>query len=482
MENIPSSAICLISESVSKARNIQISEMIFIAGTNSVEASLKLRLDYRRSVVEDVTGFSWNGSGSLAYAELGTLIPKSGAEYAYFLDGFGPLHRFWGPLPAFLYSWINVLLLRPLTYAIGCLSVAAYTIVPLMTALQVCPNNFPQDDVIQLTALVCLFFISALNCYSVDLAIHVQNVFTVAKLSAILLIIGCGVYQLSLGNTQHLATGFEGSVLTFGGIATAFYGGLYTFDGWNNLNFMTEELRNPYVNLPRAIMIGIPLVMACYVSLNVAYLTVLSFDEIVKSEAVAVDFSNYMLGPVSFLIPVAISLSAFGSVLSSALATSRLCYVSAREGHLIEVLSYVNVKSRSPTPALIFTTLLALILIFSGDMASLIDYFSFTIWIFYVMAMVVLLLLRKTQPDAYRPYKVSLIIPVLVIIIGSYLVVAPLVTDPAIEYAYIGGVVLLGFFVYIPFVYKKWSMQCLGPITKVIQLLLNVAPTKMSLD
>ncbi len=144
---------------------------------------------------------------------------------------------------------------------------------------------------------------------------------------------------------------------------------------------MTEELRNPYVNLPRAIMIGIPLVMACYVSLNVAYLTVLSFDEIVKSEAVAVvrfycagiylkeqlvsgrhsflvmtrrghdnlskyaircpsasayrkivlttsyssqDFSNYMLGPVSFLIPVAISLSAFGSVLSSALATSRL--------------------------------------------------------------------------------------------------------------------------------------------------------------
>ncbi len=75
-------------------------------------------------------------------------------------------------------------------------------------------------------------FISALNCYSVDLAIHVQNVFTVAKLSAILLIIGCGVYQLSLGNTQHLATGFEGSVLTFGGIATAFYGGLYTFDGW----------------------------------------------------------------------------------------------------------------------------------------------------------------------------------------------------------------------------------------------------------
>ena len=156
MENIPSSAICLISESMSKARNIQISEMIFIAGANSVEASLKLRLDYRRSVVEDVTGFSWNGSGSLAYAELGTLIPKSGAEYAYFLDGFGPLHRFWGPLPAFLYSWINVLLLRPLTYAIGCLSVAAYTIVPLMTALQVCPNNFPQDVVIQLTALVCL--------------------------------------------------------------------------------------------------------------------------------------------------------------------------------------------------------------------------------------------------------------------------------------------------------------------------------------
>jgi len=420
--------------------------------------------------------------GSLAYAELGTLIPKSGGEHAYFLDGFGPLHKFWGPLPAFLFSWINVILLRPLIYAIGCLSVAIYTVVPIMSGLEVCETDLSQETAIQLIAVVCVLLIAAMNCFSVNLAINVQNVFTVAKLGAILVIIGCGIYQIITGNTQYLESGFEGSVTNFGAIATAFYGGLYSYDGWNNLNFLTEELKNPYVNLPRAIMIGIPLVTASYVFLNVAYLTVLSFDEIIQSEAVAVEFANYMLGPVSFILPVAIVMSAFGSVLSSALATSRLCYVSAREGHMIEVLSYIDVEKRTPRPALIFTTVLALILIFAGEITTLIDFFSFTIWIFYVLAMIVLLLLRKTRPDAPRPYKVWLIVPIIVIIVGSYLVVAPLVTDPAIEYAYIGAAILLGFIFYIPFVYKKYSMPFLGSMTRYIQLILNVAPTKMSLD
>jgi solute carrier family 7 (L-type amino acid transporter), member 9/15 len=87
---------------------------------------------------------------------LGTLIPKSGAEYAYFLDGFGPLHRFWGPLPAFLYSWITVLLLRPMSYAIGCLSFANYAIVPLIASLGLCTNPEEKTLLIQLTGVLCL--------------------------------------------------------------------------------------------------------------------------------------------------------------------------------------------------------------------------------------------------------------------------------------------------------------------------------------
>jgi amino acid transporter len=84
----------------------------------------------------------------------------------------------------------------------------------------------------------CVDLITAVNCYSVKLTLRVQNVFTVAKLTAIGVIICCGIYQLATGNTQHLATGFQGSVYTFGSIATAFYGGLYTYDGWYDLNLI----------------------------------------------------------------------------------------------------------------------------------------------------------------------------------------------------------------------------------------------------
>lgn len=94
--------------------------------------------------------------GSLSYAELGTLIPKSGCEYAYFLDGFSALHPFWGPIPAFLYSWITVLLLNPMSYAIGCLSFANYAVVPMITTLELCTSYQSQSILIRITALLCL--------------------------------------------------------------------------------------------------------------------------------------------------------------------------------------------------------------------------------------------------------------------------------------------------------------------------------------
>lgn len=170
--------------------------------------------------------------GSLSYAELGTLIPKSGGEYSYLIDGLSPLHPFWGPLPAFLYSWISVLLLRPTTFAVGCLSCASYTVYPILTSLGFCLDADKEDLLIKITAILYIGLITALNCYSVDWTIRVQNVFTIAKLVAIIVLIGCGIYQLSTGGTQYLAQGFEGSTTEFGTLATAFYGGLWAYDGW----------------------------------------------------------------------------------------------------------------------------------------------------------------------------------------------------------------------------------------------------------
>ncbi|KAK2725332.1 hypothetical protein QYM36_001697, partial [Artemia franciscana] len=244
--------------------------------------------------------------GSLAYCELGTLIPKSGAEYIYFREAFTPsiegkskgikdtLKLFFGPLPAFLFGWVSVLLLRPSSFAIISLSFASYVVTPLLTAVNACSSeadyNFNKELAEKLIAAACILLISFINCYSVDLATKVQNFFTAAKLVAVAIIFGGGIYSMANGNLEYLSTGFESidpdqPAITFSNVATAFYSGLWAYDGWNNLNFATEELINPNVNLPRSIIIGLPLVTASYVLVNVAYLAVLSPTEIITSPA-----------------------------------------------------------------------------------------------------------------------------------------------------------------------------------------------------
>lgn len=201
---------------------------------------------------------------------------SSGAEYAYFIDAFG------AP-PAFLFSWVSTLVLKPSQMAIICLSFAQYAVGAFATDCN------PSDNLVKLVALLAIVVILLVNCYSVNLATGVQNGFTAGKLIAILVVIVGGAYKLIQGNTQHLEGAFDSiDKVGFGRLATAFYTGLWAYDGWNNLNYVTEEIKNPSKNLPRSIMIGIPLVTLCYALINVSYLAVMSPTEMIESEAVAV--------------------------------------------------------------------------------------------------------------------------------------------------------------------------------------------------
>ncbi|XP_057377677.1 b(0,+)-type amino acid transporter 1-like isoform X5 [Daphnia carinata] len=335
----------------------------------------------------------------------------------------------------------------------------------------------PPIHIIQILCVAIIGLITFINCFSVKLATKVQNIFTAAKLVAIAIIIAGGLYMIGIGNTQYLSQGFEGSTTSFGDIATAFYSGLWAYDGWNNLNYVTEELKNPFVNLPRSIMIGIPLTTACYVLVNVAYLAVLSPTEMMESEAVAVTFGTRALGALAWLMPLAVCISCFGSANGTLFVGGRLCYVASREGHLVDVLSYVHIRRLTPSPALLFNSAVALMMIIPGDIASLIDFFSFTAWIFYGAAMLALIVMRFTKKDAPRPYKVPIIIPVIVLIISVYLVIGPIVDNPKIEYLYATLFILAGFLLYVPFVYYKKVLPGMSYITTFLQLLLEVAPS-----
>uniref|UniRef100_A0A8C4NFV8 b(0,+)-type amino acid transporter 1 n=1 Tax=Eptatretus burgeri TaxID=7764 RepID=A0A8C4NFV8_EPTBU len=331
--------------------------------------------------------------GALAYAELGTMITKSGAEYAYLMSAFGPI-------PAFLYSWTSVIVTKPSSFAIICLSFAQYATAPFYSSCD------PPDVIVKMLAAAAIVAISMLNCLSVKLAAYVQNFFTAAKLIIVAVIIVAGFVMMGQGKTENLQNSFDGATSDFGSIGLAFYSGLWAYDGWNQLNYVTEELENPFRNLPLSIIMGIPLVTVCYVLINIAYLTVMTASELLQSQAVAVTFGDRVLGVMAWMVPVFVAFSTIGSANGTCFTGGRLSYVAAREGHLVKVISFINVKLLTPSPAVIFNCILSIIYTIPADINTLINYFSFAVWIFYGLTMLALIVMRFTKKDLHRPVKV----------------------------------------------------------------------------
>lgn len=197
-------------------------------------------------------------------------------------------------------------------------------------------------------------FLTVINCYDVKWVTRVTDIFTGTKVFALLVIVVAGAWYLFSGNTEHWETPMSNTLTSPGFIALAFYNGLFSYSGWNYLNFVTEELKDPYRNLPRAICISMPVVTVIYVIANVAYFSVLSSDEILSSNAVAVTFGNKMLGFMWWLMPFFVACSTFGSLNGAIFASSRLFFVGARNGHLPAAISLININCLTPIPSLIF--------------------------------------------------------------------------------------------------------------------------------
>ncbi|XP_071970353.1 B(0,+)-type amino acid transporter 1 [Engystomops pustulosus] len=403
--------------------------------------------------------------GALCFAELGTMITKSGGEYPYLMEAFGPI-------PAFLFSWASVIVMKPSSFAIICLSFAEYASAPFY------PGCEPPEVVIKCLAAAAIMTITVVNCLSVKLASYVQNFFTVAKMIIIIIIIVSGIVLLIQGNTQNFTNSFEGSKITVGGIGLALYNGLWAYDGWNQLNYITEELKNPYRNLPLAIIFGIPLVMVCYLLVNIAYYTVMTPTELLQSPAVAVTFGDRVLYPAAWLVPLFVAFSTIGSANGSCFTAGRLTYVAGREGHMLKFLSYISVKRLTPLPAIVSYGIIGMIYIIPADINTLINYFSFAVWLFYGLTICGLVVMRFTKKDMKRPIKVPIVIPILMVLISAYLVLAPIIGEPEWAYLYCVIFILSGLIIYFPFVhYKvKWAQKITKPITMYVQMIMEVVP------
>ncbi|KAL0811531.1 hypothetical protein ABMA28_009919 [Loxostege sticticalis] len=353
--------------------------------------------------------------GAYCYAELGCMIRRSGADYAYIMETFGPF-------AAFIRLWIECLIVRPCSQAIVALTFSVYVLKPIF------PECDPPEDATRLLAACCILLLTFVNCWSVRAATRVQDWFTYAKLLALFVIIAAGAYQLCQGKVEHFS--FEGTTNDVTSIALSFYSGLFAYNGWNYLNFIIEELKDPVRNLPRAIAISCTLVTLVYTFTNIAFYTTLSPTEVLGSAAVAVTFAERLFGWFALIIPLFVAASTFGAVNGVLLTSSRLFYAGAAQGQMPEMLTMVTTRA-TPAPAVLAVALLSLLYLTVSDIYALINYVGFATWLSIGASVLCLPVLRYTQPNLERPIKVNLFFPVIYIICTILVVAVPAVASPA---------------------------------------------------
>ncbi|XKL68350.1 hypothetical protein PGB90_003841 [Kerria lacca] len=376
--------------------------------------------------------------GALCYAELGTMIPKSGGDYAYLNEAFGPNL-------SFLYMWSAFIVIMPTGNTVTAITFAQYTLQPLWESCN------PPFEAVRLLAAAVISFLTILNCYNVKWVTKVTDVFSLGKVLALVVIIIFGMVSLIQGNFSNLEKPLEGTNYNPGYIALSFYSGIFSFAGWNYLNFVTEEIKNPYKNLPRAICISLPFVTIIYVLVNCAYFIVLSKHEMLTSDAVAVTFGKKTLGNLKWIIPVFVACTTFGSLNGNIFASSRLFFVGAQNGHLPQAISLINVHKFTPVPSLISLCLLSLALVVIEDVYALINYTTFVESLFTLFSVAGLVWLRYKQPEAKRPIKVNIFLPVLFFIVCLLLVVLPFYEEPvSVGFGFL--IILSGIPIYLIFV------------------------------
>lgn len=379
--------------------------------------------------------------GALTYTELGCMIPKAGGEYEYLMTAFGNLL-------GFLFVWAQLIIIIPTANAVAALTFSDYLLQPF----------FPDCDIPNLArifiAASAVLVLTVLNCVSVKWVNRIQNIFSTGKIAALLMIIFMGVYCLAIGRYQNFENVMEDSNYDAGKIAVAFYSGLFCYTGWSYLNYVVEEVKEPTKTLPRAIWLGLVIVIIVYSFTNVAYFTLLTPKEMIDSSAVAVSFVEKLIGEYSWIMSILVALSTFGFINSILLSTSRIIFGAARNNHMPTILAFINIKFLTPMVSVIFMSVATLICLNIKNTYVLINMGVLAEYIFITGAVCGLLYLRKSQPDISRPIKVNLFYPITFLIVCFFIILMTLYQIPVESFMCI-AVLALGIPVY--FLGVKWK-------------------------
>jgi len=447
-----------------------------------------------------VTGFL-TIVGALSYGELAAMMPKAGGQYVYLRESLGPL---WG----FLYGWTLFLVIQTGTIAAVGVAFGKFLghFFPSVSATQwiwhiaKVPEWHVTSQIVlggmnvglntqNLAGIVVVVFLSILNVFGIKLGAAVQNVFTIAKVSALAGLVLVGIFVGR--NPKAVAANFTdfwrlGAAHSAGGadtngvllgpfvgiltiLAVAQVGSLFSADAWNNVTFTAGEVKNPRRNLPLSLALGTGVVIALYIAANFIYLGVLPLIgdphgttvfargiQYASSDRVGTAVMQEMFGTTgAALMAVAIMISTFGCCNGLILSGARVYYAMAKDRLFFKATGEIQPKYHTPKNALIVQCIWTCILCLSGTYGDLLNYVIFAVLVFYILTIAGLFILRVKQPQAERPYKAVgyPVLPAIYIVMALFIDVVLLRYKP--QYTWPGLIiVLLG----IP-VFLIWSRR-----------------------
>ncbi len=331
-------------------------------------------------------------AGALTYAELGAMLPEAGGPYVYIREAFGAL-------PAFLCAWMTAGLIASGAIAAVAMGFAGYL------------SRFVAVDAVggRLgVAAITIVALTATNYFGVRPGAAVQNVLTVTKIAALLALVVGGVVLLAGPHTAPppVVTAPEPLPLAQG-LAAAFVAVLFTIGGWQQMNMIAGEIKNPARNIPRALGIGIGIVITVYLGVTGAYLGALGRDGLAASAAPAADTAARLAGAgAATAMTVAAMLSILGFVSVALLTNARMVFALGADTPLLRAAARVHPRFGSPHVALTVLGAWSLMLLFvtRGNIGTLLSGVVFADWIFFSLGAACVFRLRRTRPNAERPY------------------------------------------------------------------------------
>ncbi|MBV8855233.1 MAG: amino acid permease [Sinobacteraceae bacterium] len=355
--------------------------------------------------------------GALTLAELAAALPRSGGIFAYLLESYGPL-------PAFMFGWTELVVIRASALGATAAIFADYLgyFVPL------------SGSQVRYVAALAIVAIGILNYLGVTLAAQVMTFATAAKYVSIVAL-ALLAFTAVQGGGAHFTPVWSAAGLQWTMLGSALISVMWTYDGWADLSFMGGEVSNPQRTLPLALVFGTIGVMFVYLLLNVAFIYVLPLPQMAQSKLIAASVAEHI--PVlrdagAAIVTALVLVSTFSGLNGSMMTGPRIFFAMADRQLFFRGLARVSPRYRSPSMAIALATVLGVTYVLLNDFSQLADRFILGIWPFYALAVAGVFTLRRRRPELLRPYRVIgyPLVPALFLLASLGMILNALLTDP----------------------------------------------------